>query len=383
MGTSVAKSADRRKPNWVPLLFIPAYHLALLILLPLYLMSQAPSLTLIGLTGALLVATLMSVTCGYHRLYSHVTYKTKKLPELFFLFFGTVAGQGSAMKWSHDHRLHHRHVDTDKDPYGTPKGFWHSHMLWLFREPPAWKEHIVKDLAKNPLVAFQHKYYGVLFLLSNALIVLVAGLALGDLFGALVFLFLVRLFLGHHCTWFINSLAHIWGAKPYSTEHSAVNNAIVALLTFGEGYHNYHHTFAGDYRNGVHWYQFDPSKWTIWLMSKLGLASGLRRINSLTIKKRLVVADRRLMLEHLEGVVHIETEHLVERIEQASHSLSERIADLKKATERYRELKGKAAEKELRSLKLRIAAYKRGLHRDMEAWKQLCNTVLKLEPAVS
>jgi hypothetical protein len=108
----------------------------------------------------------------------------------------------------------------------------------------------------------------------------------------------------------------------------------------------------------------------------------LRRINSLTIKKRLVVADRRLMLEHLEGLVHIDTEHFVEKIEQTSHKLSERIADLKTATERYRQLKGKAAEKELRSLKLRIAAYRRGLHRDMETWKQLCNTVLKLEPAV-
>ncbi|MGD8413628.1 MAG: fatty acid desaturase [Candidatus Latescibacterota bacterium] len=382
MGTPVATAAERKKPHWIPLLFIPAYHIALLITLPLYLMSNVPSATLLVLSFVLLTATLMSITCGYHRLYSHVTYKTKTLPELFFLFFGTVAGQGSAMKWSHDHRLHHRHVDTDKDPYGTPKGFWHSHMLWLFWEPPEWQERIVKDLAANKLVAFQHKYYGILFLLSNALIVLVAGLALGDLFGALVFLFLLRLFLGHHCTWFINSIAHIWGSKPYSTEHSAVNNAIIALLTFGEGYHNYHHTFAGDYRNGVRWYQFDPSKWTIWILSKLGLATGLRRINSLTIKKRLVVADRRLMLEHLEGLVHIDTEHFVEKIEQTSHKLSERIADLKTATERYRQLKGKAAEKELRSLKLRIAAYRRGLHRDMETWKQLCNTVLKLEPAV-
>ena len=375
---------SRKKPHWIPLVFISVYHVGLLVGLPLYLMSTTPSSTLLWLTGGLWIATLISITTGYHRLYSHVTYKAaNRIPEAFFLFFGTVAGQGSALKWSHDHRLHHRHVDTDKDPYGTPKGFWHSHMLWLFWTPPVWQDRIVKDLTANPWVAFQHKYYGLLFLLSNVVIVAVAGWATGDFAGALVLLFLLRLFLGHHCTWFINSIAHIWGSKPYSSEHSAVNNAVIAFLTFGEGYHNYHHTFAGDYRNGVRWYQFDPSKWLIWSMSKIGLATGLRRINSLTIKKRLLVADRRLLLEHLEGIVHIETEHLVDRVEQASHALTEKIADLKAATDRYKAMKGQAAKKELAGLKLRIKAYRRSLSRDMMAWKSLCNSVLKLDPAVA
>ncbi len=381
MTTSTANVVDKKKLHWIPIVFITTYHIALFVALPVYLLSSLPSAALIGLTAALWGATLISITAGYHRLYSHVTYRTRRLPEALFLFFATVSGQGSALKWAHDHRLHHRHVDTNRDPYGTPKGFWHSHMLWLFFEPPAWQDRIVKDLSANPLVAFQHTYYGLLFTLSNIVIVLVAGLWLGDFFGAFVFLFLLRLFLGHHCTWFINSIAHIWGAKPYSSEHSAVNNAVISLLTFGEGYHNYHHTFAGDYRNGVRWYQFDPPKWLIWTMSKIGLASGLRRINAITIKKRLLVADRRLMLKHLEGIVHAETEQLVERIEQASHALTQKLADLKKATDRYKQLKGQAAGAELKALKMRIGVYKRGLSEDMHAWKLLCNSVLTIDPA--
>jgi stearoyl-CoA desaturase (delta-9 desaturase) len=382
MSRIVLPNADQ-KVHWIPFLFITGYHIALPIALILYLADNTPSTALIALTAGLWIATLMSITGGYHRLYSHVTYKTKTVPELFFLFFGTLAGQGSALKWSHDHRLHHRFVDSDKDPYGTPRGFWYSHVLWMFYEPPPWQERIVKDLSANKLVAFQHKYYGLLFVVTNALVVILAGLATGDVAGAFVFLFLVRLFLGHHCTWFMNSIAHIWGSRPYSSEHSAVNNAVISFLTFGEGYHNYHHTFAGDYRNGVRWYQFDPSKWLIWLMSKVGLATGLRRINSLTIKKRLLVADRRLMLEHLEGIVHIETEQFVERIEQASHRLSEKISELKTTTEHYKQLKGQAASEELEALKLRITAYKKSISEDMHAWKQLCNTVLKLKPAVT
>ena len=97
-------SADGKKPHWTPLVFITLYHVALVVALPLYLATSSPSSTLLWLTGGLWIATLISITTGYHRLYSHVTYKTKTPPEWFFLFFGTVAGQGSAMKWSHDHR---------------------------------------------------------------------------------------------------------------------------------------------------------------------------------------------------------------------------------------------------------------------------------------
>lgn len=373
---------NSKEVHWVPFLFIAGYHLVLLIALPLYLMATSPSSWLLWGTGALWVLNLLSITTGYHRLYAHSTYKTNPAFELFFLFWGTVAGQGSALKWAHDHRIHHRHVDTDLDPYGTPKGFWHSHCLWMFKTQAAWQPRIVKDLTSNPLVAFQDKYYGWLFAASQILVVVAGGLLTGDMWGAFVFLFLVRLFLVHHCTWFINSLAHIWGSKPYSTEHSAVNNFILALLTFGEGYHNYHHTFAGDYRNGVRWYQFDPPKWIIWIMSKMGWAEGVRRVNNLTIKRRLLLADRRLMLEHLEQVMHDEADKLKERVDSVFESLGESMSGLKSATEHYRKLKGETGD-EVEAIKLKIREYRKSLSRDMQAWRDLLNQVLELRPAMA
>ena len=92
----------------------------------------------------------------------------------------------------------------------------------------------------------------------------------------------------HHFTWFINSLAHYWGHQNYSTEHSAVDNYIICLLTFGEGYHNYHHTFAYDYRNGIRWYHFDPTKWLIWMLHKLGLARDLKVVNNARIAEQMI-----------------------------------------------------------------------------------------------
>ena len=108
MTKSTATIMRKKKLHWVPLVFITAYHVALFVALPIYLLSNAPSAAMLGLTFALWTATLTSITAGYHRLYSHVTYRTRRLPEAFFLFFATVSGQGSALKWSHDHRLHHR-----------------------------------------------------------------------------------------------------------------------------------------------------------------------------------------------------------------------------------------------------------------------------------
>lgn len=368
--------------HWVPFLFIGGYHIALLVALPIYLLTSTPSIALIIGCGALWVLNLMSITTGYHRLYAHSTYQTNRLLELFFLFWGTVAGQGSALKWAHDHRIHHRHVDTDLDPYGTPKGFWHSHCLWLFKTQAEWQPRIVKDLSSNALLAFQHKYYGLLFAISQILVVAAGVIVTGDIFGSIVFLFLVRMFLVHHCTWFINSLAHIWGSKPYSTEHSAVNNFILALLTFGEGYHNYHHTFAGDYRNGVRWYQFDPPKWLIWMFSKLGLAQGVKRVNKLTVKRRLLLADRKLMLEHLERVVHDEADKLKERIDHVFESIGESLAGLRSASDHYKKLKGQTGE-EVEAIKLKIREYRRTLSQDMQAWKHLLDHVLELQPAIA
>ena len=368
-----------KENNWPAILFIASYHVALAVALPLYLLSNTPSWSLMGGTFLLLSATLIAITAGYHRLYAHSTYKTKKPVEAGLLFFGTMAVQGSVLEWAFDHRLHHNHVDTEADPYGTPQGFWYSHLLWMFKRRPEFDERYIKDLRKNDLVVFQHEHYAALMAGTNLIAVVALGLLTGDWLGAIVIGFLLRLFIAHHCTWFINSLAHLWGSKPYSHEHSAVNNFILALLTVGEGYHNYHHTFAGDYRNGVRWYQFDPPKYMIWMLSKLGLASDLRTVDHLMIKKKLVQADRNLLMEHLEQVYDERKASLAEKVDRMSERLSETITSAKKTNDRYQALKRKRddgareAREKLRELQVQM-------REDLRTWKSLCRTVIKMKP---
>ena len=373
----------RENLNWSTIIFVVGYHLALFIALPLYLLWTTPSWTLIGFSIFLLVGSLMSITAGYHRLYSHRTYKVNKVIEGILLFFGTLTVEGSVFQWAYDHRLHHNYVDTEGDPYGTQKGFWHSHLLWMFKNREMTDQRYLADLRQNRMLVFQDRYYGWLIAATNILAILAAWWLTGDLIGAIVFAFLLRMFVGHHCTWFINSLAHMWGSKPYSTEHSAVNNFFLALITYGEGYHNYHHTFAGDYRNGVRWYQFDPSKYMIWTLSKMGLASDLKRTDPLMIKKKLIQADRILLMEHLNQFRDSHAKALAEAVERTSTRLTVTLASAKALRDKYRGLDRSAHNMELKELRAKFREHKQEISRDFKEWRRLCRHVLKLEPVVS
>lgn len=383
MKTSESPRARRRFDNldWVPLTFIGTYHLFLFVTLPFYLIAHTPGWTLIGSTVVLLAGSMLSITAGYHRLYAHRTYRARRPVEWVLLFFGTLAVQGSVLRWAHDHRRHHSHLDTVDDPYGTPKGFWHSHLLWMFKKSPPLDARYLGDLRENRLLVFQHRYYGWLVTAANGVAILAVGWIAGDFVGAFVIAFLLRLFVTHHSTWFINSLAHLWGSKPYSTEHSAVNNFILALLTYGEGYHNYHHTFASDYRNGIRWYQFDPPKYLIWMMSKVGLASDLKQADALMIQKKLVQADRKLLLEHLNALPPVDVGTFAGVVERLSERLSETIVSAKKVMDRYRSLDRKRHRTEVQELRDRFRALKRSLRQDMKAWRRLCRLILDLPAA--
>jgi len=330
----------------------------------------------------LIVGSLMSITAGYHRLYAHRTYRANKFVEWVLLFFGTLATQGSVLQWAHDHRLHHKHVDTEKDPYSAPKGFWYSHMLWMFKKNEPLNERYLKDLIQDKVLVFQDRYYGFVMAGVNILAVALLWLLTGDLIGAFVIGFLARLFIVHHSTWFINSLCHIWGSQPYSSEHTAVNNFILAFLTYGEGYHNYHHTFAGDYRNGVRWYQFDPAKYMIWLLSKVGLTWDLKRTDPLMIKKKLVQADRKLLIDHLSAFSDIDVSNFVEKVEHLSERLSASIAKAMVNLNKYRSIDRKENPAEVKEWKMRYRALKKEIEQDLKAWKQLCHQILDMQPVM-
>ena len=204
------------------------------------------------------------------------------------MIMGTFAVQNSILYWGSGHRTHHRHVDdVEKDPYSINNGFWFAHMGWMLRDYPAAEPNFknAPDLLNDKLVMFQHKYYVPMVIAVHVGILVPIGWAVGDMWGVLLLGGLMRLILSHHVTFFINSLCHMWGSRPYTDENTARDNFWLAITTWGEGYHNYHHIFQYDYRNGVKWWQYDPTKWLIWTCSKLGLAKNLRRIPSFNIKK--------------------------------------------------------------------------------------------------
>ncbi|ELV8626907.1 fatty acid desaturase [Vibrio cidicii] len=224
--------------------------------------------------------TNLSITAGYHRLWSHKTYEAHSLLRVLFAIGGAFSLQNSILHWSSDHRRHHRHVDDfDKDPYSASRGFWFSHIGWMLRHynQESYSDYTnCRDLQKDPIVMWQHRYYVPLAIATNLGIPLMLGAFYQDYVGMLLVVGALRLVVSHHSTFFINSLAHIWGSQPFTDKNSARDNGILAIFTFGEGYHNFHHIFENDYRNGIYWWQYDPTKWLIKSCSWIGLTKRLR-----------------------------------------------------------------------------------------------------------
>jgi len=273
-------------------------------------------------------ATGMSITLGYHRLFSHLTFKAHWTVRLFTLLFGAAAFENSALMWCCEHRTHHKHVDQDEDPYDISKGFFHAHIGWLLfklsAEPPY--DNVV-DLQQDPLVRWQHKYIHLLAFTMSFIMTPLVGYAWNGWHGALGALLLAgvaRVVFVQHSTFFINSACHTVGNRPYSSRCSARDSWIMALFTFGEGYHNYHHEFQHDYRNGVKPWQYDPTKWAIWLMSKLGLVSKLRRVPSEKILLAQLAEAQRQLQSKLETAEPSSSVHglitaAYERLQKTAH----------------------------------------------------------------
>jgi len=250
-----------------------------------YLVCVRSSPWTLGLGALWLALCGLSITAGYHRHFAHPTHKATWLLRAFYLLFGAASMQNSALKWSADHRLHHRRTDEDADPYNARRGFWWSHIGWIFFEDAAPIEQwTVTDLERDRLVRLQDRYLLSLAVLVGAGVPAALGLIWGDPLGAMFCAGFLRLVLQWHATFSVNSLAHILGTQPYSTACTARDSWITAMVTLGEGYHNYHHRFPGDYRNGVRWYHFDPTKWFLYLAAKMRLVRDLRRVPHATIE---------------------------------------------------------------------------------------------------
>jgi len=300
---SVGPGEQRPPINWLASVVLTATPLAALIFVPWYGFSHGYSLAAWLIMLFFLWSNGFAITAGYHRLWAHRAYEAHWSLRLVLMLFGTMALQNSILVWGSQHRTHHRFVDdVDRDPYSAKRGFWFSHMGWMLRDYESSRNDFTnaRDLERDPIVMFQHRYYVPLTIAMNVGLPLLLGWAVGDLWGVFLLGGLLRLVLNHHFTWFINSLAHAWGSQPYTDENTARDNPVLALVTYGEGYHNFHHIFQNDYRNGVRWWQWDPTKWLIAMFSWVGLARNLKRVPDLWIQRAQLAMQFKRMEAALE-----------------------------------------------------------------------------------
>ncbi|MCX6920108.1 MAG: fatty acid desaturase [Verrucomicrobia bacterium] len=377
--------------EWVTSIFLIGTALLSLTVVPWFLWTQyhlpAEAVNKVhgwGFVWALFIfyyyATGFGITLGYHRLFSHLSFKAKWPVKLFVLLFGAASFENSAHDWCADHRIHHKHVDEDEDPYDISKGFFYAHIGWLlFRLKPKSPVNNVKDLEADPLVMWQHRYVQWIGAFVGFVMPAFLGYTFAILNGytnpgmtalaAFLIAGLLRTVIVQQGTFCINSLCHMIGRQPYSTSHSARDSGAVALLTFGEGYHNYHHEFQHDYRNGVKAWQFDPTKWIIWTLSWLGLTEDLRRvpdsrIMAAELKEKSLTLGRDI--DSLAARLDARTRELKAKTIASAHELAKelgaRAESLKEAAATKAEV-GHETLSELRGLLNQAASYLETLRR--------------------
>ncbi len=268
-----------------------------------------------------------SVTAGYHRCFAHKSYKAHPAVQAFYLFFGAMALQNSILKWAADHRDHHRYVDRDWDPYNIRRGGLWAHIFWLFFKEPSERAYDnVPDLKANRLVLWQYRWCNWIGILAGLGLPTLVGAAFGRPLGGLLWGGFLRIALIHHTTFLVNSVAHLYGTRPYTEENSARDNGLLAFITNGEGYHNFHHRFPSDFRNGVRWYQWDPTKWLISVLRIAGLARELRATPRPLIEKsrlRMKVERAERRLSHAPAEIR---QAVRMRLESAHHALDRAAA---------------------------------------------------------
>ena len=243
----------------------------------------------LAILAGMYLVTAVGVTVGYHRLFTHRSFKTSRPVTAILVALGSMAVEGPVLQWVAAHRRHHQHSDEEDDPHSPHghggglrqafAGMWHSHVGWMLRAPLPGMARYVGDLRKDKLVRKMSRQFplwvlvGLLIpaVLGGVLTMSWTGVLLGFLWGGLV-----RIFLVHHMTWSINSVCHIWGTQPFDTHDHSKNNAIMGVMSLGEGWHNNHHAFPTSARHGLRWWELDASYMVIWVMEKVGLATDVR-----------------------------------------------------------------------------------------------------------
>ncbi|MFN0117084.1 MAG: acyl-CoA desaturase [Elusimicrobiota bacterium] len=329
------------------------------------------------------IATGVGITGGYHRLFSHRGYEARSLYKLFMLLFGAAAFENSALHWSSDHRKHHKYVDTNLDPYNIKRGFWFAHMGWvMLRYDGSHQYNNVSDLEEDKLVQWQNRHYVKIGIIVGFVFPTLLASIWGDPLGGFFIAGFLRTVMNHHFTFSINSFAHMIGKRPYSDQNTSRDSWFLALVTYGEGYHNYHHKFPTDYRNGIRAYHWDPTKWIIKTMEKFGQTYNLRQIpNETILRARLKMDEKRLVLA-LEKVPTLKIKK--EFILSTRAKIEQTYVQFRYLKTEYKRLKQErmaalshqvdAINERIEKLKIDIEISKKRLQESISEWGQMCSS---------
>lgn len=258
--------------NWNTTIFLVIFHLgAIAALFTFSWPALIVALALWWISGSL------GIGIGFHRLLTHRGFKTPKFVEYFLTFCGTLALQGGPIYWVTTHRLHHMYTDLPGDPHSPRDGAWWSHIGWMIRgtaqtHDEETRRRYAPDLMNDRFHTFMNKVWWVPIIILAVTLLVFGGWTM------LLWCVFLRVTMQFHFTWLVNSATHIWGSRRYETRDDSTNNWWVALLTFGEGWHNNHHAHPRAARHGVAWYEVDTNWWTIRTMKMLGLAKSIKLI---------------------------------------------------------------------------------------------------------
>lgn len=246
-----------------------------------------------GIALGFYVFTGLGVTIGFHRYFTHQGFTTSRPIRGLLAIAGSMAVQGSVISWVADHRRHHAYSDQEGDPHsphletgeglkGIVKGLWHAHMGWLFEDKTSAPERWCPDMVKDPMIAKIDRLFPLWLVLSFGLPPLLGFLLTGTLMGAVtagLWGSLVRVFMLHHVTWSINSICHFYGERPFKSDDHSTNNWPLALISFGESWHNNHHAFPTAAVHGIKRWQIDTSGLLITAAEKLRLVKDVKRVS--------------------------------------------------------------------------------------------------------
>lgn len=253
--------------NWFAVIFFGSVHL-LAMLAPWFFSWSALGVTLFlhWFFGSI------GICLGYHRLLSHRSLQVPQWLEYAIALIGALALQGGPIFWVAGHRLHHAYTeDKDKDPYAASRGFWWSHMLWLFYPQAEFFNYeqykqFAPDLERDPFYRWLNRYFFLLQIPLGLLLYAIGG------WSFVIWGIFVRVVLLWHSTWFINSVTHMWGYRTFDTDDNSRNLWWAAIFTYGEGWHNNHHAHPNVAKAGWRWWEFDVTWWAIWVLKGIGLA---------------------------------------------------------------------------------------------------------------